>query len=102
MTRASEERLPSSDLITRDSFARQRPLVTTRAPRLLMFSVNVSSVGNGASGLVSITATVTAFRFSYRPVCMAIGLGPYLMHGHRIRCGKARCAHVFAMGSLDT
>src|SRR6266567_759845 len=68
MTRASEWRSPSSDLMTRESFALQRLLVTTRPPRLLMFSVNVSSVGNVESALVSITATAVILRFSDRPV----------------------------------
>jgi hypothetical protein len=45
--------------------------VTTRAPRLLMFSVMVNSVLDAGSGLVSITATAVALLFSYRPGCIA-------------------------------
>src|SRR5215472_14905648 len=73
MTRASDCRPPSSDLITRELFFPHRPLLTTRAPRLLMFSVNVSSVGKGGSGLVSITTTAAALRSSDRPGRIAIG-----------------------------
>src|SRR5215472_1935459 len=73
MTRASACRPPSSDLITRELFLPQKPLLTTRAPRLLIFSVNVSSVGKGGSGLVSITATDAALRSSDRPGRIAIG-----------------------------
>src|SRR5215469_6985374 len=66
MTRASDCRPPSSDLITREWFFCQRPLLTTRAPRRLIFSVNASSVEKGGSGLVSITARAAAFRSSDR------------------------------------
>ncbi len=72
--------------MTRESFGDQSPLVTTRAPVLLMFSVNVSSVGTAGFGLVSITATASALRFSYRPGCMAIGQVPEFLQGHIVRC----------------
>jgi len=71
MTRASDWRSPSRDLITRESFADQGVLVTTRAPRPLMFSVKVNSVLDTRSRLVSITATAVALLFSYRPGCIA-------------------------------
>src|SRR5216684_1998518 len=71
MTRASDWRSPSRDLITRESFADQSVLVTTRAPRPLMFSVNVNSVLDTRSRLVSITATAVALLFSYRSGCIA-------------------------------
>src|SRR5260370_28635873 len=73
MTRASDWRSPSRDLITRESFADQRTLVTTLAPRPLLFSVKVNSVLDTGSRLVSITATAVAFLFSYRSGCIAIG-----------------------------
>src|SRR5215469_16810413 len=73
MTRASDCRPPSSDLITREWFFCQRPLLTTRAPRRLIFSVNASSVGKGGSGLVSITARAAALRSSDRTGRIAIG-----------------------------
>src|SRR6267378_4275358 len=71
MTRPSDWKSPSRDLITRESFADQSFLVTTRAPRPLMFSVKVNSVLDTQSGLVSITATAVALLFSYRPGCIS-------------------------------
>src|SRR6266571_8816830 len=98
MTRASDWRSPSRDLITKESFGCQSPLVTTRAPRPLVFSVNVSSVGNTRSGLVSITATACTVRFSYRPGCMTLEL-VLLLEGHVIRCWHC-VARVKGLGHL--
>src|SRR5260370_10055384 len=64
MTRASDWRSPSRDLITKVSFAEQPFLVTNRAPRLLMFSVKVNSL---LDALVIITATAVALLVSCRP-----------------------------------
>ncbi len=47
-----------------------------------MFSVNVSSVGNVESALVSITATAVILRFSDRPGgSLAMGYAPYFLLG---------------------
>src|SRR6266851_6490107 len=72
MTRASDWRSPSRDLITRESLGDQTCLVMTRAPRSLMFSVKVNSVLDTRSRLVSITAKAVALRFSDRPACIAV------------------------------
>ena len=85
MTRASDWRSPSSDLITKGSLADQSLPVTTRAPPLLMFSVTVNSVLDVSSRLVSMTATAATLLSSDRLGCIAMEQRSVWFYGVRLK-----------------